>query len=778
MDKGVLSMKLWRFAGLVVISASLICGVTLGGVTGADILARTGVKGGLLVHLGCGDGRLTAALRANDSYTVHGLDKNGENIAKARKHIKSLRLYGNVSVEQWAEKHLPYRDNLVNLVVCEDIGNVSMKEVMRVLCPKGVAYIKSGGKWKKTVKPWPDDIDEWTHYLYDSTGNAVSSDERVGPPRNVQWIGSPRWSRHHDRMASMSALVSAGGRIFYVFDEGSTASIILPPKHMLIARDAFNGVVLWKREIPSWFNHMIPYKSGHGQMPRRLVAVAERVYVTLGLNEGLVALDAATGKTVKTYPGTENTREIIVCGGKVFALVDPEPMLANDFRPDESCMHKERNRVERIWPWKEHPCHIKAFDAESGEMEWESCKSVVPLTMAADDKGVYFHDGEKIVRLDRKNGDEVWSSETVSRKSSMPTNFGPTLVLYDDVVMFSGGDRKMAALSAKTGKILWGSEHPPSGHHSPEDLMVIDGMVWAGDIANKKSFGVFTARDLHSGEIKKEFAPDVKTFWFHHRCYRSKATKKYLMPSRTGIEYVDIKNEHWDINHWVRGGCLYGVMPSNGLTYAPPHSCACYTDAKMNGFCALSATVQEAQSSESRRFEKGPAYGKVPDNLRAKDHDWPTYRHDGSRSGSTNASVSGKLETKWRAKLGGRLSSLVLAEGKVFVASIDTHTVYAMDSQSGDKAWSYTAGARVDSPPTIYKGRVIFGSADGWVYCLRALDGKMAWRYRVAPTDRRVMNFEQLGIGVAGSRKRPCRRWRGLLPCRQIDVYRWRDTVC
>ena len=28
-----------------------------------QILAATGVKGGLVVHIGCGDGRLTAALR-------------------------------------------------------------------------------------------------------------------------------------------------------------------------------------------------------------------------------------------------------------------------------------------------------------------------------------------------------------------------------------------------------------------------------------------------------------------------------------------------------------------------------------------------------------------------------------------------------------------------------------------------------------------------------------------------------------------------------------------
>jgi len=38
----------------------------------------------------------------------------------------------------------------------------------------------------------------------------------------------------------------------------------------------------------------------------------------------------------------------------------------------------------------------------------------------------------------------------------------------------------------------------------------------------------------------------------------------------------------------------------------------------------------------------------------------------------------------------------------------------------------------------------IFGSADGWVYCLRAGDGELAWRFRAAPADRRLMSFEQL----------------------------------
>ncbi|MHC4560269.1 MAG: class I SAM-dependent methyltransferase, partial [Planctomycetota bacterium] len=140
-----------------------------------QILDATNVKGGLVVHLGCGDGKLTAALRANDSYLVHGLDKDARNIRKARYYVSGQGLYGEVSVEQWSGRILPYNDNVVNLLVADDLGDVPIHEVMRVLCPNGVAYVKG----KKTVKPRPSDIDEWTHFLHDSDGNAVAKDKRV-----------------------------------------------------------------------------------------------------------------------------------------------------------------------------------------------------------------------------------------------------------------------------------------------------------------------------------------------------------------------------------------------------------------------------------------------------------------------------------------------------------------------------------------------------------------------------------------------------------------------
>ena len=718
------------------------------------ILEASGVQGGFVVHLGCGDGKLTAALRANDSCLIHGLDPNAENIEKAREHIQSLNLYGKVSVEQFKGRQLPYIDNLVNLVVSEDMGDVPIDEVMRVLCPNGVAYIKNNDKWTKTVKPLPKEIDEWTHYMHDAGGNAVAHDSVVGPPRHLQWVGSPRWARHHDHMASVSAVVSSAGRIFYIIDEGPKASIQLPPKWFLVARDAFNGTILWKRPISSWNTHLWPLKSGPAQLPRRLVAIDDRVYVTLGLDAPLVVLEAATGKTVRTYEGTKTTEEVIASDGVLFLLVTDSPVRWKEFRPESTYIWDPKERANKDWAWDEKDRKLMAIRADTGQVIWQKKQRITPLTLAADSECVYFHDGQDVVCLDRTNGEKKWNSEPVSRRSPILTGYAPTLVAYRDVVLFSGGNSSITAFSAQTGEKMWASKQARSGHNSPEDLFVIDGLVWSGAIANGGDSGIFTGVDLHTGQIKKEFPPDVKTYWFHHRCYRSKATDRYILPSRTGIEFVDVNSEHWQTHHWVRGGCLYGIIPCNGLVYAPPHPCACYIEAKLYGFNALApesaARKVTGEVSDADRLEQGPAYDRITSRndlsfaIFITEEGWPTYRHDPARSGFTKTPVPSELKRSWQRDLGGKLSSVVIADDKLFVASVDTNTVYALDESSGKILWSYTTGGRVDSPPTLYQGRVLFGSADGWVYCVAASDGALVWRFRAAPMDLRLMAFERL----------------------------------
>jgi outer membrane protein assembly factor BamB len=729
-----------------------------------QILAAAGVKGGLVVHLGCGGGELTAGLHANDSYLVQGLDADEANVARARKHIQSLGLYGKVTAEHLAGQGLPYIDNMVNLVVGEDLGQVGMDEVMRVLAPNGVAYVKgSDGKWSRTVKPRPREMDEWTHYLHDASNNAVAHDSLIEPPVRYQWLGDQRYSRQHDHMSSVSALVSANGRIFYIFDEAPRASILLPSEWKLIARDAFNGTLLWKRDIGPWHEHLWPLKSGPQLMTRRLVAVGDRVYVTLGTDQPLSALDAATGQTVHTYDNTKATEEILHDNGVLFlSVAGPGQPLRSDPKRVYADMAAIKEDVTNPL-WTQAPRTIVAVDAGTGRTLWQKKSEVVSESLTADAMRVLFHDGQRIQCLDRSSGQVLWASEPVAKLEGMRSSSGVTLVVHDDVVLYDGlapaggaGERStaMEALSAKDGKLLWKAVHPPCGHMgTPADILVTGGLVWCGAVAQGTDSGVMVGRDLHTGRIISEFPPDVQTHWFHHRCYRAKATDKYLLFSRTGIEFIDTATKHWTCNHWVRGACLYGIMPCNGLVYAPEHPCACYIEAKLSSFSALAGPSKHLQPRtdvpDAERLARGPAYDEPPSPAEAPRglaaQDWPTYRHDAARSASAGTVVPPeRLKQTWQVELGGRLSSPVVADGKLLVASVDSHTVCALDASTGKAVWTFTAGGRVDSPPTIWRGRAIFGSADGCVYCVRASDGQLAWRYRAAPEKWQMGAFGQV----------------------------------
>ena len=742
MKRLILFLTLWIYANAALFSASSKDDLSL-------ILQESEVKGGFVVHVGSTDGSATAALLPSDSYQAQALVTDISKLDAVRKEIrKEAGTYGPIAADSWNGGQLPYVDNLVNLLLIEEGAQVNKKEIHRVLTPLGKAYQKKDGEWKIIEKKWPEDIDEWTHYLHGADGNAVAKDTRVGPPRRLQWVGSPRWSRHHDRMASMSAMTSSKGRLFYVMDEGSRVSIQLPPSWKLIARDAFNGVVLWKREIPKWHHHLWPLKSGPTQLARRLVTKGDRVYFTMGITAAVSALDASSGKTLVTYKGSEGSEEILVAGGSLIALVNKGASELKDYVPKHNVGDQGRVRSEFVWD--ENPRILMGYDAETGKKRWEHESPVAPLSPASDGERVYFHDGKAVTAIAIETGKVAWQGTPSARRSSVQFNFGPRLVVVDGVVIFAGGDRSMTAYDATNGKTLWTSPHERGGYQSPEDLLVIGGLVWSAPITSTKDSGVWTGRDIKTGETKKSFPPKVNPYWFHHRCHIAKATDRFLLASRTGIEFVDIENSDWDLNHWVRGGCLYGVMPCNGLVYAPPHNCACYPEAKLFGLNALAPAASERQSPDPKkippRLKKGSAYGKIEVPKKVNESDWPTYRGNTNRSGKSSSGVSPQLDPEWETAIGdgGRLSSVIVADGKLFVAEIDAHAVHCLDADKGKVLWTHVAGGRVDSPPTYHEGAILFGSADGTVTSLRASDGALSWHFRAAPEDLRHMAFEQL----------------------------------
>ena len=87
------------------------------------------------MHVDCGDGRLTAALKQADHTVVHGLTRNAANLEAARSRLQARKFDGSVSVELWNTTTMPYADNLVNLLLVDAGTQLPREEALRVLSP-------------------------------------------------------------------------------------------------------------------------------------------------------------------------------------------------------------------------------------------------------------------------------------------------------------------------------------------------------------------------------------------------------------------------------------------------------------------------------------------------------------------------------------------------------------------------------------------------------------------------------------------------------------------
>ncbi|MCP4644421.1 MAG: hypothetical protein GY851_28515, partial [bacterium] len=285
---------------------------------GERILADSAFQGGLIVHAGLQDASLALSLVDAPNALVHGLVRDPDALELVRNQIHDADSYGRVSAMLWESPFLPYADGIVNLLLVLDGGlELDPQEIERVLAPRGVAWVRRDGTLTSYQKPWPVDVDEWSHTRYDATGNAVSKDTRVGPPQHLQWEATPRWNRG----VKTSSLVSARGRIFYILDDSHFSSV--DRTWALVARDAFNGIQLWRRQLASWEGARGGKKVGPAQVNRRLVAIGDRVYATLAELAPVSVLDAATGESIRVLGDTERAVEFVVSSGVLVALVSP-----------------------------------------------------------------------------------------------------------------------------------------------------------------------------------------------------------------------------------------------------------------------------------------------------------------------------------------------------------------------------------------------------------------------------------------------------------------------
>ena len=688
---------------------------------------------GLCVHVGCGNGRLTAMFARSGRVLVHGLDADAGAVADARAFVRSQGLYGQVCIEQLSSKRLPYAENLVNMVVAEGPTGraVAVKEIFRVLRPDGLVALrlsapgdvehltrelKAAGfadmkigsearRWLMGRKPWPAGMDQWGHPRHGADGNAASRDQLVGPPRRVRWVAGP--------MQESSNMIASGGRLF---NSG------------LIARDAFNGLGLWARAVtPTPLRLSYSSRAAPGSVVP--VASGDRVYA---FSSGkLHALDGATGRTLRTYPVSRGVLEILVCGRVLVATCGSS---------------------------------VEAFDVDRGNRLW-SFAAARPSGVVAGDGGVYLLAGASrkggkraIVKLDLLTGRAVWRRDEYAwAAKARRLNYHKGLLVCEVSTLSNNRPgNSIHALGAADGALAWQRTYEPGMTHYLQARA-----IQTGDLVWVLARGRWEGLDRRTGKCVRRH----KAGGGH--CYPPVASGKFLFAGEMSVTAQ--QGGTLDTNPISKGACGRdaGFVPANGLLYLAPKHCTCWP--MLQGYTALAPERASGPWPDPAPGDfalvPGPAakalpkaLPKVPD-ARA---DWPCYRAGPCRNGAIAASVPAELEVLWTADLGGwpdvplagdwkqnlhvagPVTPPVIAGGLVFAARPDAHELVALDAGTGKRRWQFTANGRIDGPPTIHRGLCLFGTRAGWVYCLRADDGRLVWRLCAGRNEQRIVSFGQI----------------------------------
>jgi outer membrane protein assembly factor BamB len=113
---------------------------------------------------------------------------------------------------------------------------------------------------------------------------------------------------------------------------------------------------------------------------------------------------------------------------------------------------------------------------------------------------------------------------------------------------------------------------------------------------------------------------------------------------------------------------------------------------------------------------------------------WPKFHHDNQNSGFNpmewQLGSKGKCAVcqKWAFSVGSAVYAPAVANGYVYFGSSNGN-VYAVNALNGAFAWVFATGNHVVATPDVVNGVVYVGSLDGGIYALNAFNGTLIWSF-------------------------------------------------
>lgn len=236
-----------------------------------DRLRRAGLpdRGWVLVT-GIGSGRLVEALLAETALGLVLIDPDPAKVDRWRKRLVGSGRYGvRASVHTLPAGRLPFTDAAANAVISESGledgsgGPYPIEELDRLVRPYGGVRWTDAGK-EPVRRGALEGAGEWTHQFGNPSNTANSGDRRVHAGLRLQWFGGPGPDPMVDRHLRAPAPLCAGGRLF------------VPGEDQILAVDAYNGTLLWQRDLPGSQRYSMPYDAGYQSVDGERLAVAVR----------------------------------------------------------------------------------------------------------------------------------------------------------------------------------------------------------------------------------------------------------------------------------------------------------------------------------------------------------------------------------------------------------------------------------------------------------------------------------------------------------------------
>lgn len=711
------------------------------------ILKDCGWSRGICLSLDADGAECAVALARNSELSVYRMEATDDAVRRTRLLAEAAGLSPlRIRVEQGPIEALEYPVYCANVIVADAFA----KEVERLLRPAG------GRVYLKTANGLPQDGyktgvpctgftvlerpplkggGEWTHYANDPSNNRYNADAWVRAPLGVLWYGGP--ATHRGGLWFGQGQAANG--LLYLTDVSPDNRL----RCVVTARDAYNGIVQWQREVGgdrylwraplgkevSWVSVInAPGKIHPGQM----AIAAGRLYAADGRR--CLVLDAASGKDVAAFDAPAPT-----ASGNIWTYLAVLDGLLVGFAAPSHVTPGESWRYRGTPPEKGKdggPPTLFALDPADGTVKWvrgaagDELGDAFEAPLAIEGGRVFVGSDGSLHAIDLQSGKTLWKQDKIddpkkvcwegvahkgrfylSRYSArfyMRTLSAPTLVF-----------------DARDGKRLAEDPLPDGKEKGPDSIT--DGLLYSP--ATPRGCGLATA----AGN---------------------------LVFGRNGYLSYDPERKAWDGGEYqgARAACLVGAVPAGGVVHLLPNwGCTCRP---------FHATVTMIHEPTAEKIEAAPVpaaqgtgAGPAVEEQPAGADDWPTYRQNPARTAVTRQDLSRAMKVEWETQIDGDPTSPIAVGDLVFVGSSD-ECVRALDASTGKEGWRFYAAGPIRASPCYWNGRIYFGAEDGWVYALAAADGRLLWRQQAAPFARKQAGFGRLvsawpvkqGLAVDGGR--------------------------